>query len=29
MIIIYDLPFGRGKEIGDNWNPATNSLVGG
>ena len=27
--IIYDLPFGRGKQFGSNWNGATNSLVGG
>ena len=27
--IIYDLPFGRGKRFGANWNAVTNSLVGG
>lgn len=27
--IIYDLPFGHGKQFGANWNPVTNSLVGG
>lgn len=27
--VIYDLPFGRGKKFGSNWNNATNSLLGG
>ena len=27
--VIYDLPFGRGKKWGNNWNSATNSLLGG
>ena len=27
--VIYDLPFGRGRQFGSNWNPVTNSLVGG
>lgn len=27
--VIYDLPFGRGKKFGSNWNGATNSLLGG
>jgi hypothetical protein len=27
--IIYDLPFGHGKQFGADWNPVTNSLVGG
>ena len=27
--IIYDLPFGRGKKFGADWNAVTNSLVGG
>jgi len=27
--VIYDLPFGRGKKFGNNWNNATNSLLGG
>jgi hypothetical protein len=27
--IIYDLPFGRGKKYGSDWNKATNSLLGG
>jgi hypothetical protein len=27
--IIYDLPFGRGKQFGSNWNPVTNTLLGG
>jgi hypothetical protein len=27
--VIYDLPFGRGKYFGSNWNGATNSLLGG
>jgi hypothetical protein len=26
---VYDLPFGRGKMIGANWNPIVNSIVGG
>jgi hypothetical protein len=26
--VIYDLPFGRGKTFGNNWNTATNTLVG-
>ena len=26
--VIYDLPFGRGKEFGGNWNGLTNSLLG-
>ena len=25
---IYDLPFGKGKTFGNNWNPVTNSLLG-
>ena len=27
--VIYDLPFGRGKKFGNNWNSVTNSLLGG
>jgi len=27
--VIYDLPFGRGKQFGHDWNGATNSLLGG
>ncbi|WP_160115149.1 TonB-dependent receptor [Bryocella elongata] len=27
--VIYDLPFGRGRQFGSNWSGATNSLVGG
>lgn len=27
--IIYDLPFGKGKMFGNNWNPATDMLIGG
>ena len=27
--VIYDLPFGKGKKFGNNWNNATNSLLGG
>ena len=27
--VIYDLPFGRGKQFGSNWSPATNTLLGG
>ena len=27
--VIYDLPFGRGKQFGSGWNDVTNSLVGG
>jgi Carboxypeptidase regulatory-like domain len=27
--VIYDLPFGRGKHFGSNWNNVTNSLLGG
>ena len=27
--VIYDLPFGRGKKWGSNWNDVTNSLIGG
>ncbi|HUB51798.1 MAG TPA: carboxypeptidase-like regulatory domain-containing protein [Terracidiphilus sp.] len=27
--VIYDLPFGRGKAIGSNWNNATDALLGG
>lgn len=26
---IYDLPFGRGRSIGNDWNPALNALLGG
>ena len=27
--VIYDLPFGKGKKFGSNWNTATNTLLGG
>jgi len=27
--VVYDLPFGRGKQFGSNWNNVTNSLLGG
>jgi hypothetical protein len=27
--VIYDLPFGKGRMWGNNWNPATNTLLGG
>jgi Carboxypeptidase regulatory-like domain len=27
--VIYDMPFGKGKKFGNNWNGATNSLLGG
>jgi hypothetical protein len=27
--VIYDLPFGKGKAFGSNWNPVTNTLLGG
>jgi hypothetical protein len=27
--VIYDLPFGRGKQFGSNWNHVTDSLLGG
>ncbi|MGB9512264.1 MAG: hypothetical protein WBU20_11295, partial [Candidatus Acidiferrum sp.] len=27
--VIYDLPFGKGKRFGSNWNNATNSFLGG
>jgi len=27
--VIYDLPFGRGKKFGSNWNNVTNTLLGG
>jgi hypothetical protein len=27
--VIYDLPFGRGKKFGSDWNKVTNSLLGG
>lgn len=27
--LIYDLPFGRGKQFGHDWNSATNTLLGG
>jgi hypothetical protein len=27
--VIYDLPFGRGKDFGSNWNNVTNTLLGG
>ncbi len=27
--VIYDLPFGRGKQFGSSWNDLTNSLLGG
>jgi len=26
---VYDLPFGRGRQFGSNWNPVLNSVVGG
>jgi hypothetical protein len=26
---VYDLPFGRGKSLGANWNPVVNSVIGG
>jgi Carboxypeptidase regulatory-like domain len=26
--VIYDLPFGRGKHFGSNWNPITNAILG-
>jgi hypothetical protein len=26
--VIYDLPFGRGKQFGNNWNETTNALIG-
>lgn len=26
--VIYDLPFGKGKAFGNNWNPLTNALIG-
>ncbi len=26
--VIYDLPFGRGKKFGSNWNPLTNAILG-
>jgi len=26
---VYDLPFGRGKQFGANWNPVVNSAIGG
>jgi hypothetical protein len=26
--VIYDLPFGRGKQFGSNWNPLTNAILG-
>jgi Carboxypeptidase regulatory-like domain len=26
--VIYDLPFGRGKQFGSSWNPLTNALLG-
>jgi hypothetical protein len=26
--VIYDLPFGRGKQFGSGWNPITNTLIG-
>ena len=26
---VYELPFGRGKGIGSNWNPVVNSIIGG
>jgi len=26
--VLYNLPFGKGKMFGDNWNPATNALLG-
>ncbi|MES1258538.1 MAG: TonB-dependent receptor, partial [Acidobacteriota bacterium] len=28
MATIYDLPFGKGKAIGNNWNPLVNALLG-
>jgi hypothetical protein len=27
--LIYDLPFGRGRTFGSNWNPVTNTFLGG
>jgi hypothetical protein len=27
--VIYDLPFGRGKQFGSSWNDATNAILGG
>ncbi len=27
--VIYDLPFGRGKQFGNSWNDATNAILGG
>jgi hypothetical protein len=27
--VIYDLPFGKGRMFGGNWNPVTNALLGG
>jgi hypothetical protein len=27
--VIYDLPFGRGKQFGTNWSPLTNTVLGG
>ncbi len=27
--VIYDLPFGKGRNFGNNWNPLTNTLLGG
>ncbi len=27
--VIYDLPFGRGKQFGNNWNDTTNAIFGG
>ncbi|WP_263352510.1 TonB-dependent receptor [Acidicapsa acidisoli] len=27
--VIYDLPFGRGKQFGNNWNGLTNAMLGG
>ena len=27
--VIYDLPFGRGKQFGNNWNDTTNAILGG
>jgi hypothetical protein len=27
--VIYDLPFGRGKQFGTSWNPLTNAVLGG
>ena len=26
--VIYDLPFGRGKQFGGDWNPVTNAILG-